>query len=299
MRYIIMEVGSTNTKSSLYDNGKIKDLGFCTIEFKNNYKQNNKIIDSDKEKLYTYIDNIREIDETIYVYGTSIFRNLKDSEKQKWLKEFKLKTGLEFNIVSSEKENEYTVYGACNIDYNGKIAVMIGGGGSTELAIVLNKKIIETINYDFGAMDITDKYPDLRMDKAITPFDKMLEETLQGMKKPNNKADLLILAGGDYIMFYETLKYPVSKNKLYRNKLQPYILDIKSMDKLDQDFLYEQSLEKIINDNGNDGWWRGARGMRICVKSITKLLDTKYIIPTRINMLYGIIEEINNSFDKE
>ena len=294
MRYIIIEIGSTNTKASLYDNGVITDLGYETIEFKNHYKKEGHISFEDKEALFNYIAKLKDIDEHIYVYGTSIFRNLKDEEQIAWQKEFNDVTNLTFNVVSPDEENEYTVYGAISeITTDDVIAVMIGGGGSTELALVQNKKIIEKINYPFGAMDVSDAYPDLRGDKATTPLDKMLKETKKEMEVPQHKADLLILAGGDYIMFYETLNYPVSKNTFYDDVKAPYMLDTNTMCSLDNNFLYELSLEKIIAENGSDGWWRGARGMRICVQSLCDLLDTKYIIPTRINMLYGIIEKIN------
>lgn len=58
--------------------------------------------------------------------------------------------------------------------YTGNVAVMIGGGGSTELSIVRNGEIIESCNSSFGAMDVSDNYPDLRSDIATTSYDKML-----------------------------------------------------------------------------------------------------------------------------
>lgn len=195
-------------------------------------------------------------------------------------------------------ENEYTVYGSVNnIDYNGKIAVMIGGGGSTELAIVENKKMIEKSNSTFGAIDITDMFPDLRTDKATTDYDFMVSKTKELVNIPKNKAELLILAGGDYIMFYEELNYSVEKNKFYESPLQPYCLDVMTMDKLDKDFFYNVSLEEIITRTKKDGWWRGARGMRLCVKALVDILGVKYIIPTRISMVYGIVEESKKNTD--
>ena len=145
--FVIIEIGSTNTKGYLYKDGEVKSLGFKTIEFKNHYKKENKIDEEDKKLLFSFVNEIK-IDRT-YIFGTSIFRNLTDEQKDEWLKEFKEKTELDFRIVTSDMENEYTVYGAiADIDYDGKIAVMIGGGGSTELSIVEKKKIIEKANYN-------------------------------------------------------------------------------------------------------------------------------------------------------
>ncbi len=290
-RFIVIEVGSTNTKAYLYANNKITNIAYKTIEFKNHYKKENKIAENDKKLLFDFINNLEE--KNIFIYGTSIFRNLTTKEKEEWLQEFKDKTGKDFQIVTSDMENEFTVYGAIsNVNYNGKIAVMIGGGGSTELSIVENGKIIEKANSNFGAMDITDLFPDLKSDYATTDFNKMLLKTKELVNIPQNKADLLILAGGDYIYFYEELNYAISKNQFYQNDLQPYSLSINDMNKLDYNFFYEVSLEEVCKRTNNDAWWRGARGMRLCVKALCDILEVKYIIPTRINMVYGIVEKL-------
>lgn len=293
-KFVIIEIGSTTSKAYLYENNKVIDLERRTIELKNHYKVENKITDNDKKELFDFV-NSNKIENT-YVFGTSIFRNLTEEQKNTWLKEFKSETGLDFTIVTPDMENEFTVYGAvANIDYNGKIAVMIGGGGSTELSIVENGEIIEKANSSFGAMDTTDMFPELRTDKASTDYDYMVEETKKLVNIPKNKADLLILAGGDYIYYYEELEYPVESNKFYENSLQPYCLDIETMDILDRKFFYETSLDEVCKRTNNDGWWRGARGMRLCVKALVDILDVKYIIPTRISMVYGLVEKIKNN----
>lgn len=293
-KFVIIEIGSTTSKAYLYENNEVIDLERRTIELKNHYKVENKITDNDKKKLFDFV-NSNKIENT-YVFGTSIFRNLTEEQKNTWLKEFKSETGLDFTIVTPDMENEFTVYGAvANIDYNGKIAVMIGGGGSTELSIVENGEIIEKANSSFGAMDTTDMFPELRTDKASTDYDYMVEETKKLVNIPKNKADLLILAGGDYIYYYEELEYPVESNKFYENSLQPYCLDIETMDILDRKFFYETSLDEVCKRTNNDGWWRGARGMRLCVKALVDILDVKYIIPTRISMVYGLVEKIKNN----
>lgn len=291
--FVIIEVGSTNTKAYLCNDNEVLDLGFKTIEFKNHYKKENKINDNDKKVLFDFINSIDNAN--VFVFGTSIFRNLDGVSKEEFLKEFKDKTGRDFYIVTPEEENEYTVYGAISkVKYTGNVAVMIGGGGSTELSIVRNGEIIESCNSSFGAMDVSDNYPDLRSDIATTPYDKMLDETKTLVNKPNNNADVMILAGGDYIYFYEELSYPVIKNTLWSDELEPYMLDTVTMDKLDREFFYNKSLDEICIRTNNEGWWRGARGMRICVKALVDILDVKYIIPTRISMVYGISEAIKS-----
>lgn len=292
-KFVIIEIGSTTTKAYLYENNKVINLERRTIELKNHYKTENKIIDNDKLELFDFV-NSNKIEDT-YVFGTSIFRNLTEEQKKTWLNEFKSATDLDFTIVTPDMENEFTVYGAiANVEYKGKIAVMIGGGGSTELSIVENGKIIEKSNSSFGAIDTSDMFKDLRADKASTDYNYMVEETKKLVNIPKNKADLLILAGGDYIYYYEELGFPVESNKFYENPSQPYCLDIETMDTLDHKFFYETSLDEVCTRTNNDGWWRGARGMRLCVKALVDILDVKYIIPTRITMVYGLVETIKN-----
>ena len=103
-KFAIVEIGSTNTKAYIYENGELKDLGFNTIEFKSHYKKKNRIDENDKKELFEFIKGLGI--EKVYVYGTSIFRNLGDEEKSTWLNEFKSETGFDFNIVTSEEEND-------------------------------------------------------------------------------------------------------------------------------------------------------------------------------------------------
>ena len=116
---------------------------------------------------------------------------------------------------------------------------MIGGGGSTELSIVEDGKIIEQANSNYGAMDTTNMFPDIKENNATSDFDYMIDQTIRITNKPKNKADLLILSGGDYIKFYETLNYPLTENNFYEDINQPYAIDSKSMEEFDRKFFYE------------------------------------------------------------
>ena len=50
--------------------------------------------------LIDYIFNLKKDYNDIYVCGTSVFRDLKDSEREDFLKDFFNRTGLNFNIIS-------------------------------------------------------------------------------------------------------------------------------------------------------------------------------------------------------
>ncbi len=291
IKFIIIEVGSTTTKAYLYENEEIKSISRITIPFKANYKLKSSLQKEDKEKLYKYVNENKMY--FTYVYGTSIFRTISTKERNEFEDEFKQRTNLEFNTITQEIENKYTTYGATrNINYNNNVAVMIGGGASTELSIVKNKKIIETSYYDFGAVDITNKFNDLKENKATTDYETMINYIKEKLKETKNKPEVLILAGGDYLYFYEQLQEKLQTNTLFNNKNEPYMLDINEMEKIDKKFIYETSLNNIKEKTNDPLWWDGARAMRLIVEALAKTLGVKYIIPTKITCVYGVVEEL-------
>ncbi|MDE6141861.1 MAG: hypothetical protein K2G03_04590 [Bacilli bacterium] len=297
MKFGIIEIGSTNTKTYIYDNGELINLGNTYIAFKNNFNINNKhLLPSDIEKLDNLINDLKKDVDEIYAFGTSIFRKLEDDEKNDFIKRMKENHNIDFKVVTADEESKYTVEGVIgDIDYQEKMAVVIGGGGSTEIAIIENKEIIRKINLDFGAMDIADAFPDLKDDIATTSFDEMINYTLNLIDDIEENVDTLVLAGGDYIYFYETVGYEMQTNNLYEDNNQPYLINFSKSNEYDHDIL-TKSLDAIkARCPGNEDWWQGARAMRFCMNAVARKLNVKYIIPTRINMLIGLANEIKDA----
>ena len=70
-KFAIIEIGSNNTKTHVYEDNKVIYENNTTIEFKNNYKKENKIISTDLGKLYKIIDKSLEYTKNIHIYGCS------------------------------------------------------------------------------------------------------------------------------------------------------------------------------------------------------------------------------------
>jgi len=291
--FAILEIGSTNTKAYIYKDEILSDYGQRYIAFKSNYATNNALLESDIEELYSFIDKIKKEVKTIYAFGTSIFRKLTKEELTLFTNNIQKEYQVDFRMVSADEESLYTVKGVINnIDYDKKMAVVIGGGGSTEIAIIDNKEIIKKINLDFGAMDITDAYPELKEDTVKTDFNEILEYTMKKIPEIEDNVDALVLAGGDYIYFYQNADYQMEDNFLYQDQNQPYLLTFESLNEYDYDIL-SKSLDEIKSRcSGNEAWWNGARGMRFCMNAVARRLNAQYIIPTKINMIIGLTNEI-------
>lgn len=290
--FAIIEIGSNNTKTHIYENNNLIYENTTTIEFKKNYYNKKKINQDDINKLFNVIKMTLEYTHDIHIYGCSIFRNVTKKE----LEEINLKLYKEFNtkieVVSQEDEAMYTAFGCySNIDYDKNICIFIGGGGSIELIFVNNKKIINKKYYDFGVVDITNKFNSLKEDIPSCTFDEVYSYINELIGDVNITADVLILAGGDHFYWYNNAGYKLIKNTIYENDNQKYMITRDMSDKYDRDALVT-SLDKIRNNSDNPIWFDGSRAMKVITNIISHKIDAKYIIPTKINMEDGLKEVI-------
>ncbi|HIS17620.1 MAG TPA: hypothetical protein IAC02_03290 [Candidatus Coprovivens excrementavium] len=284
----IIEIGSNNTKTHIYQNNELIMENNTTIEFKKNYKINNKINEKDLEKLYVIIKLVLTYTKNVYIFGCSIFRNITKKELNKINEKIKKDFALEIKVVSQEEEAKYTAFGCYNnINYDKNICIFIGGGGSTELIFVNKGKIISQKYYDFGVVDITNKFPSLKDDIPTCTFDEVYQYISTLIDDIDIKADILILAGGDHLYWYNNARYKLLPNKLYQKDNQEYMLTIEISDEYDKDALIT-SLDRIRNNSDNPLWFDGSRAMKVITNYISHQVAANYIIPTKINMEDGL-----------
>ena len=81
--FAIVEIGSNNTKTHIYKDEDVIYENTTTIEFKKNYKNENKINENDLNILYEVIINTLNYTKNISIYGCSIFRNISAEEINK------------------------------------------------------------------------------------------------------------------------------------------------------------------------------------------------------------------------
>ena len=288
MEKLIIEVGSTCTKVDLFDGQEINRIKTETIEFKRNYKKENKLDKDDVEKLISLVKELKDQYQNIYVCGTSIFRSLSDEQRNEFLNLFLNNTGIKFDIISPEKENELTVEGAAR-NVNKKVAVFVGGGGSTEISIYDNG-IKEMINTPIGVIDIMNKYPDLGDNYATTNIDEVKKVVREKLNLPKQKADTLILAGGGHLRFALNSGISYEKNNLYEDKMQPVMMDIETREKDTDRYYKEISLDDIRKKVDDPNWWYATRAMCAFVLVVAEEVGAKNIVPTDISMVHGLLK---------
>lgn len=289
MEKIIVEVGSTSTKIDLWDGKEVKHIETLVIFFKRNYKKENNLNKEDINKLITKIKEYQQKYKNIYVCGTSVFRTLTKEQKEEFLKQFYNETGINFEIIDQEKENELTVLGATK-NVKGKVAVFVGGGGSTEIAIY-EDEIKEMVNTKMGVIDVMNLYPDLAEDLATTDIETIKKLVKEKIKLPKQKADTLILAGGGHLYFALNSGIHYQENSLYEDKLQPVMMDIKTRKSDTTRYYKEISLDEIRKKVDDPNWWYATRAMCAFVLVIAEEIGAKYIVPTDISIVYGLLDK--------
>ncbi len=287
MDKIIVEVGSTCIKVDKFDGNNIERLEGKTIQFKKHYHEDKKLRESDVEELIKSINNLKTISSQIYVCGTSIFRTLNEKERKEFLSKFKNETGYDFTIISQEKENELTTYGATRF-VNNKVCVFIGGGGSTEITIY-DKEIKESVNTKIGVIDVMQEFPDLAEDIAISDLKTVKTYIQKRLKLPKEKADILILTGGGHEKVARISGMKYEENTLYQDIAAPIMMDIETRESETERYYKSISLDEIRSRVKDPEWWYATRAMSAFVLVVAEAIEAKYIIPTDIAMAYGIL----------
>lgn len=289
MNKVIVEVGSTCTKIDQYDGNTIKRIDEKTIQFKRHYIEDGKLREEDVKELINSVNEVKEKVQDIYICGTSIFRGLQEDEKDEFLKKFESETGYPFQIISQQEENELTVFGTTRF-VKEKVCVFIGGGGSTEIAIYDNE-IKENVNTKIGVIDIMQEFPDLGEDYAIADLEVVKNYIKERINLPKEKADILILAGGGHEKFARNSGIKYEKNTLYSDEAAPIMMDIETRKSETQRYYKAISLDEIRSKVKDPDWWYATRAMCAFVLVVAEAVGAKYIVPTNIAMVYGLIEK--------
>jgi len=207
----------------------------------------------------------------------------------KYIQKFRKETGYNFNIISQEEENLLTVYGATK-EVNQKVAVFIGGGGSTEIS-VFNKNIIESANTKIGVIDVMEQFKDLANDLATTNLEEVKKYIKDRLNIPKEKSNILILSGGGHEKFARGSGINYEKNTLYNDKAAPIMMDIETRKHDTERYYKEISLDEIRKKEKDPDWWYATRAMSAFVLVVAEAIEAKYIIPTNIAMAYGILKK--------
>ena len=81
------------------------------------------------------------------------------------------------------------------------------------------------------------------------------------------------------------------KNTLYSDEAAPIMMDIETRKSETQRYYKAISLDEIRSKVKDPDWWYATRAMCAFVLVVAEAVGAKYIVPTNIAMVYGLIEK--------
>lgn len=298
MKNYYIDLGSSTIKVYCYEN-ELKLLEEHSIYFKNDFDAEKGISESNSKELCEYFEKIKNKYNLKYyntnIYVTGIFRNLVQERKQELVKLFNDKFDLHFNIISHGIENYYLGKAMQN-DYNGKKVLIINmGGKTTELVTFVGKDITNTKNINVGVADLLnnfDKVNEKYSGNTLEEMEQFIADKLNDVVLDKDY-DCAIFTGGEE-RFELLAGFNLVENNLFNDNIHKYMLTLEDYVAGTEKVLYNMSLDELhALMPSNPKWMDGARSGAIIPLILFKKANVKWIIPSDLNLINGVINDLN------
>ena len=239
MIYAVIDIGSNTIRLSVYKEkeGKIYNLfnekeGASLRSYIKNGKLNDKGVDRLLDTLRNFkhlINNFDDID-FVYPFATATIRD--SSNRSEILQRVKDEIGFDIEILSGEEESKFAFIGA-NSSLEIKKGVLTDiGGGSSEIVIIDQGKVIKSTSLDIGSLsafndNVEFLFPN-KDDKKI--IEKAIEEELEERNFYQEDHDTLCGVGGSarasLKLYNEYYKLDKENFSMDRKKLKNMLKDL-------------------------------------------------------------------------
>ncbi len=295
MNYYI-DLGSSTIKVYKYEEALVL-LEEHSIYFKNGFSEDTGISDENMNEMLEYFDNIQtkyglKYDNT-HIFVTGIFRNLSDLKKQEMVRFFNDRFDLHFNIISHGIE-AYYLGKAMEHDYNGKKVLIINmGGKTTELVTFIGDKLTDTKTVNVGVADILNNFDKINEEysgNTVEEIEAFTEEKLSSLEIDADY-DAAIFTGGEE-RFELLTNFNLVENTLFIDNNHKYMVSLDDYIRGTKRVFDEISINELYElMPGNPKWMDGARAGAIIPLTLFKMATVKWIIPSDLNLINGVIND--------
>ena len=299
MKEYYIDLGSSTIKVYSYEQN-LNLLEERSIYFKNDFSKENGISENNKKELFSYFQELKDKYNFNYyntnIYVTGIFRELTHERKKELVKEFNDKLDLHFNIISHGIENYYLGKAMENSYNNKKVMIINMGGKTTELITFMNGNITERKNLVIGVADLMNKFPTVNESisaVSIKEINDFVKEKLKDVSFDNDY-DCAIFTGGEE-RFEKLTNFLLEPNDLFDDGIHQYKVSYENYVEGTKKIFFDKqySLENLYKlMPGNPKWMDGARPGAIIPLAIFDLANIKTIIPSDLNLINGVINDL-------
>ncbi len=287
---VLIDVGSSTVKVYVLVDGELELKEIKSIFFKDDFSSDG-ISDEKESELINFLEEIkgRFVFYDIHIYATAIFRKLSDDARRAFVDKVDKMLGLEFNIISQEKESFYlekALVGKCGL--NESILLINIGGGSTELVVVLNGEVIEKKNIDVGVGTLLKKFSGVNDKYSSVSKNAIIEFVIGVFPEIGRNISKAFYTGGE-LKYMKVAGYPLLKNDFFEDSDHPKIITYDSFVSKNNDIFSNISLGELEGFMPESPKWMfGARACSALAEAICSKYGVKYIIPSNSNLIDGV-----------
>ncbi len=291
--YVLIDIGTSTTKVYTYSQKKLFHVKNQTIFLSEGFTSQNGITTENFKKICIIINEAKKnyAGKEVLVFATAIFRKFSDSALEKFKKEFKTETGLDFKVLSHNEEN--LILEEALIDkIPTKVTLLINiGGGSTELVIMKDKKTIKRENINLGVGSIIKRFPELVAETTLLRPSEIINFANDQLPLFENKTEIAFYTGGE-LKYMQAAKYPLTENKLFEDDKHPQIISFEEFSKKNKEIFETKmsELKKFMPENPE--WMTGSRACSALAETICAKCGIKIIVPSNLNLIDGLTKRL-------
>lgn len=291
------DIGSSTIKMYEYS-GELEMIEEKSIMFKKDFKEG-RISSNNIEEFLNFIDCLKEKYKLIYnnteIYATGIWRNINKKQLQQMQNEFE-ERNLKFNVISHEQENEY-LQKAMSGNYDKKRVMIVNmGGKTTELVIFANDEVENKVNLDIGVADVITQFPTINDNSTDIKKNEIINYIFKKIGNINIdfNCEIGIHTGGE-LRFQKLVNYNLQKNRFFNDGIHKLFVTYEDFVRKNEELLYDISLDELYQlMPKNPKWMDGAKAGCILGEAIFKKANVKHIIPSDLNLIYGVIKSMKS-----
>ncbi len=290
-RTAVIDIGSNSARMVVFEKSShlayhlIKEIKSRVRIGEGAYENGGRLQDIPLQRTYDTLEGYKNIITTlkchkIFCVATSALRDAPNS--QDFIKKIKQNLKIDIKIIDGKKEAYYGGIAARNLLMPIENATTIDiGGGSTELALIRDRKIMDTISINIGTVRLKELFLD--KDANSEEISEHIKQSISILPQ-NFKNDNLIVIGGTTRSLSELImkntSYPLETVHGFEYKLEEYIHLVREIKNSTLENLKNFDIKKDRLDTIREGLY--------IFEEVCKKLDSKHIITSGVGVREGV-----------
>lgn len=288
---LYIDTGSSTIKLYERKQDKIKLLKTKSFDFKKDFNPDFGLTEQAEQNLINYFLDIKNAhpDTKIKVFATALFRSMSKTALQELSDKIFQTTGLYFNVISQELEGFYLEQ-ALSAKYisNEPILLINIGGGSTELIIKKDKKIVEKIYLELGVKTIFERFPYINDQISKHSLEEVVKFVKTKLPQIKTTVPTAIYNGGE-LTYMKVAGYNLRENSIFKDVDHPKMISINDFQLRNHEIFHTVQISELEKYMPNDPlWMHGARACSAIAQAICERFQVKTIIPSDSNTVHGM-----------